>query len=1412
MGGLIRRVVCPLAATAVLGVAGCAPQGSSDPRLDPDRLRMWLQGQFSRGLAHPVVLGPFQGLSLQGLEFGPSQVQPTAADGSSMRLQRLTVRPDLFASLRQGRLVSSIGLGGLQLQLRRNPQGALWIFPKGVPGQAPPRLRLKLRLLDPGRFQLDGGRPWRLGQGRLDLNLVQQQLSFSGEVAPLATTKRRARLAFRLNNRWGPRPLLSLQVQLRQLPSRALADLLLPQQFQVPGLRSGVLSGNLRLQRRPDRWRCRGPLRLRQFEWDLAGQPSLQSPLLQLRCRGDRLTLAPARWRWGERQGDLSAALQWNGSPFQSLELQRFVVRTGDSQLELAGALQPDIRLRSRVLQLDPALLGQQGEVLTGALSLDDEQWQLQLEQGAVITPAGPLQFSGQAAGRWRAPRSLQQLEAALELDPAKTETSAQLSPAPLQGTLRWLPQQQRLELKGTSSLAGEALQLQAFWQPKPDQPWQQGELTGEARLQQLPLSVLDRRWRGSLSGALQLAGTPDQPELEASFSLLQPGIGPLVWPERWQGRWQPGALQLRSATTELRAALDGLRMQSLQGRKGDGRLSLEPQGDGFRWRASQWPLAPLRLGLRGNEPLPLTGVLQGRGQLALDPLTLSGKAQIDGPTLAWIKGRTLTAQGQLGPPGFVLQAELIPPGPGSLQLKSRGGWRGPLNLEASARSLQAAGLLRLLRDLQRPAAAAPIGEASDLGSLAIDTLGQSLDQQIQALQKAQAELASARPPTQQSGRLDLVDVQGVLDADLQVRGPRPEQLWIKLASKGHLWLRGEDRDLALQLEPFVARLNGPLGQGGGQFSFSGLPLGFLALLTPVPASLRGALRAQGNWRLGGDSPQLSLDLGLNQASLQGQPLELQRGRIELQGQALELDLALRGGQASNNVELRGTLPLDADDDDLELRIASRGDGLVFLAALSGGELQWQQGSIDLQLLVRGTRLQPIANGFLRVRDGSAVVAGQTVRDLQAAAFFDFERLQLEQLQASVAAGSLNGSGSLALRPSVSAPGLAIALSKLPIERPNLKLLADGNLSIGGSLLQPRLGGQLQLSEGRIRVQPSQLATGSGASVPLAAQLPETQWDFSKPVVLLGPSVESSTGAALRRSLPSLGALRFDGLRLGFGPKLRITAPPVADFRIGGLLTLNGPAGPDVQLSGVVRLLKGRVNVLTSTLKLDGSNANAAVFTPSLGLIPYLDVVLTTRVSDRVQASNNDGLITADELQGSFTSLDRLNLVKVIVTVRGPADRIAENVALRSVPPMPQEKLVALLGGNSLAGLAVANAGTALATVLGGTLLTPVLGGFSDLFGDRLTASIYPAYLDPYVEDGKRRRKSQRVPSQLVLGAEVGVDITERLNFSVLSAPNRSDIPPEAVLRYQATDTFGVQGALDQQGQWQGQLQLFFRF
>jgi translocation and assembly module TamB len=163
------------------------------------------------------------------------------------------------------------------------------------------------------------------------------------------------------------------------------------------------------------------------------------------------------------------------------------------------------------------------------------------------------------------------------------------------------------------------------------------------------------------------------------------------------------------------------------------------------------------------------------------------------------------------------------------------------------------------------------------------------------------------------------------------------------------------------------------------------------------------------------------------------------------------------------------------------------------------------------------------------------------------------------------------------------------------------------------------------------------------------------------------------------------------------------------------------------------------------------------------------------------------------------------------VSVSGPADRLAQSIRLRSTPPMPESRLVALIGANSLAGLSGADAGAAIATVLGQSLLSPVLGGLSDAFGQRLSFALYPAYVNPTVTN-QEALQSRRLPPQLVLGAEIGIDITEQFNASMLAAPNRSDVPPQINLNLRANDLLNLQGTFDTQGAWQTQLQLFFRF
>ena len=403
MGRSIRRVLLPLSSAALLTLAGCSTQ----PRWDAAGFHNWLEKQLSAGLNHPVELGPLLGFGLQGLEFGPTRVLPSQSDGSVMSVQRLTLLPDLIGSLRQGSGVAQIGLGNLQLQLQRNAEGDFWTFPE-LAGKSPPRLRLKLKLLDAAQFSIDGARPWRFTGGRLDLNLASEQLRFDGAFRPKGLGPRQTQLVMRAQNSWGGRPALDLRLQLRRLSLPALGSL---SPAWPPQISSGEASGSLRLNRQGQQWRCQGPLQLRQLR---IGEFS--SPQQRWRCGGTSLELKPSPWRWADRRGDAAAKVLWRGAPWQRLSLQRLLVRSGTSRLLAEGELRPDLELKLNSLRLDPSWLGLEGQPLMVRGQGRDGLWRLQLEAPELTSAVGSFGLSGTADARWGSGDPLLALDSQLEL------------------------------------------------------------------------------------------------------------------------------------------------------------------------------------------------------------------------------------------------------------------------------------------------------------------------------------------------------------------------------------------------------------------------------------------------------------------------------------------------------------------------------------------------------------------------------------------------------------------------------------------------------------------------------------------------------------------------------------------------------------------------------------------------------------------------------------------------------------------------------------------------------------------------------------------------------------------------------------------------------------------------------------
>ena len=1404
-------------------------------------------------MGQPLQLGAYAGLRPLGLAAGPSRFVASASNRSTIDASAVELSVDPIASLLQRAWVLQIRVLRPTVQLRRNPRGAFWELPAQLAGREPPRIGLRIQVPQDGQGVLHSASGDRLAfrvRGAADLWLWSRDLSLRGWIDPQAG----GHLPFQAKANWQQRR-WQLLLQPRQLPVAPLLPLL-PAGLHgaLVGRASGVVDGELQIGRQPGATHCQGVLQGAGLSWRPPGSlPPVRLDGAGLRCTDAWVQLNPVAVGWGPWRGRLDGRL---GLPKGALQL-RLDAKDPTQGQRLQALLKgpwrdPDLHLsadwpqRQLQLQSEIAIRSQSGLRIQvpqlqlrrgdGLLTAKGQLWpQLQLRSdqlrlgqslqpslGRLLGAEPQLQLSLRQLGAWSKPAF--QLDLRQARNPLLGDWLAQL---------RWRPgllelQQLRAAQLQASARLPVALQAQGGG-------LRTGALQLELDLKHFPLQrlspLLGTRLQGYLDAWGEVRGPLKALQPDLRLVVQEPGVGPLRLLESWRGTLQGlvagGAdLQLEALAPaplgQLKAHLDRRWYPSRADlQRGGGSLVVQGDPRHYSWAARAFPLAGLQLALGpSGRDQPLQGALAGRGRLDLQPLWIDGSVTVQRPQLLGLYGRSLVASGEYRQRRYSAQGVWSGEADDTVRLQLKGEQGAAFWTRLEARQFGSQALRQLLQASERwrNGPLARTGSAQDLAGLAIEGLGLSLADQLGLLQQAQQQLAlqRQRPSALQQG-FDPADLQGLIDADLTLVGPRLDRLSLDLVVGGHLWLQGDDRDQVLTDAPLRFTLRGPLN-GADTFTIEHLPLALLALFAPVPEGLRGGLAASGRLQFGGARrrPELEISLALQDASLAGRPLSLERGELALAQGILSLDWSLRSDGAANSIDLKGTVPLDPNVEDLELRLASRGDGLAFLSVLGGPGLQWQQGSADLQLLVRGSLQAPLANGFLRFRDGVLQVAGQTMRELDATVLFDFRELELQQLTARVGErGQITGSGQLGLVQPIeqAARPLKLQVQQAPFKLPRMQAQADGEVLVAGSLRQPALSGELQLSRGSINVQPGQLATEAEPARPVTVpELVESRWDFSQPLVVMGQQLESSASRDLRAAVPNLPFLRLQGLRLRLGPDLRVGVPNVLNLNTGGVLTLSGALDPSLQVSGVVRLLNGRLNLFTTTFSLDPDAPNVAVFTPSLGLIPYIDIALRTRVSDSLVANQPNRSSLYDwNVTAPANSIDQLRLVKVLVEASGPADRLAENIRLTSTPPLPQERLVALIGGNSLVGLAGGNAGAALATVLGQSLLSPLVSGLSDAFGQRLTFALYPTFFAP-AEVLSTENRSRRLPSQLVLGSEIGLDVTERFNFSVLAAPNRSDIPPQITVRYQASDRLGLQTSVDSEGRWQGQLQLLLRF
>ncbi len=449
-------------------------------------------------------------------------------------------------------------------------------------------------------------------------------------------------------------------------------------------------------------------------------------------------------------------------------------------------------------------------------------------------------------------------------------------------------------------------------------------------------------------------------------------------------------------------------------------------------------------------------------------------------------------------------------------------------------------------------------------------------------------------------------------------------------------------------------------------------------------------------------------------------------------------------------------------------------------------EVDWVEGKGLLELSVQGileqdsegniARISIEPQGLLKLQEGIISVDSlkQSIVGLSGSATFINDRITVNGIQGELVGEA--GTGNILIQgvlplifpfeeedPDVTRP-LRIALENLQVGVEELYVGdAAGMIAIDGSVLRPEIGGGITLSNGTVII----------------------------------PTAAAASPDAAGGGLPDTGPVKIslNNFRLTLGEDLQIVTPPVSeflsvpivDFTLEGTIALSGTLESleDIRPSGVIELTGGALNLYTTRFTLDRGYPQQAIFVPSKGLEPILDLRLVTRVPETTRFQAPTSAFSSEISEGpTASSLGTVRTIRVTALVKGPASQINDIIQLKSSPPRSKTQLIALLGGSTFEGI-TGDSTLVLANIASAGIFSQIQQNVLDATG--LTEfRLYPARIS--------KGESSTASSALGLGLEVGLDVTDNVSVS-LTQVLADEQPTQFGVNYRVNDNLLIRGA-----------------
>ncbi len=854
------------------------------------------------------------------------------------------------------------------------------------------------------------------------------------------------------------------------------------------------------------------------------------------------------------------------------------------------------------------------------------------------------------------------------------------------------------------------------------------------------------------------------------------------------------------------------------------GIIGIVNEDDGYIWRADNFPLDELELSLYKNQFDKIDGIINGEGSISSDQSSLVGR-------LAWSLGkyRNINLANSLFDfrvknNYFYINSSLYPIDGGVIEVEFDSNKNEFINSEFTNVStnwtiLTAVDIFNF--DNKK---VIPISKSNILDDLEINNLSKSFKERIDFINNFIEDSNVLEDKFNLQKYLN--KFRSRYNGKITIQGDRPANYKLNAKLNGYLDIPKDE--YKNNKEEFSIDLEGGLLTGKGSLRINKLPLSTANIFLNKPRDFLGGLDMNLFYDL--DTKSFSSEITSNNSSIKNNTIILNQGLVEFDNTNFDIDFSILINDSEIPFNIKGSIPINKSDN-LDLRLIGNGKFIELIDIFADEYFTFKEGDVNLRMILKGTLKKPLLNGFIVINDSEMDFFNNKIKDINSIIIFDFDSLEINNLKAKAEdSGEIFIKGSLPFysKNNSSKAKINLKTNRFTLEKDNFNFLIDSDVDLSGSFESPVLGGFLSFNNGFINLNiTNQNNKKENNLIPEEDKKdwPELYWNNNENIEIISNETILNS-VLLGETLPNyLDNLSFNNLKLKLGPDFKLQYSELVQAYLDTKLDLNinGKVGNDLNARGLIYLKKGRANLYTTPFKLDKNKDNYILFASRSGVVPFINFSLVSKVPDSIipiSENNQDSNISGDldvnansSGLGSF-GIGNSRLIKIEASYEGFLDQLSfadENrrIQLRSTPSYNRSQIIGLIGGNS-------------ANLINRAFISQLNN--ADAFSERFQLSLYPALIESNdslnnifsnenldIENDGQSSSNEAFSSQAWV-AEIGLDITDAINFAFQTVPGRDDISPLGILTFQANPNLEILGSYDSNGDWKSQVQLFFRY